>query len=268
MTMKYIFKIQHIFLWPVFQFLLLFMLIVYFGIIQSIFQIIFGLIAAFFLEGFCFSICRHRYFAHNSFKTSRLFQFIMGFLGTIANQGSILWWSSIHNRHHKYCDQPLDPHSWSQTNIIYAWFGFWLYEYGDKLKYLPNNFKKNELLILNQYPLFILFIFSIFLVNISSISTLIYCYWLPSVFTTIATHRFNLAYHPKFNKNECKASDNQGKALRVAEIMGEGFHKDHHKYINRSKRPGIDLPYHLFIRPLSYFNIIWDLKNKFSVTNR
>jgi len=160
------------------------------------------------------------------------------------------------------------PHSWSQTNLTYAWFGYWLYESGDKLKYLPKKFKKGELLFLNQYHLFILFTFSIILVKISSISTLIFCYWLPSVYSTISTHRFNLVYHPKYNKNECKASDNEGKIWRVAEILGEGSHKDHHKYSNRAERPGIDLPYHLFLRPLTYFNIIWDLKNKSSVTNR
>ena len=264
---KYFFKIQHIFLWPLFQLLLISVLILYYGLIPSINQIFLGLIFIFILEGLGMSVILHRYFSHNSFKTTRFFQFILGFLGTITNQGSIYMWSSVHNRHHKYCDQPLDPHSWSQTNLVYSWFGYWLYESNINLKYIPKNFKKNELLFLHQFSLFILIAFSAFVFKMSSINTLVFCYWLPSVLATIGTQRFNLLYHPKNSTKACKAVDNPGTRLKIAELMGEGFHEDHHKYSNRAERPGLDLPYHFFLRPLRYLGIIWGLKNNFSDTN-
>ena len=53
----------------------------------------------------------HRYFSHNSFKTSRPFQFILGFLGTMAAQKDPLWWASHHRLHHAHADTELDPHS-------------------------------------------------------------------------------------------------------------------------------------------------------------
>src|SRR5208282_6451544 len=53
----------------------------------------------------------HRYFAHRSYKTSRAFQFILGLMGTTTMQNGPLWWASVHRRHHKYSDGPLDPHS-------------------------------------------------------------------------------------------------------------------------------------------------------------
>ena len=107
--MKYLFKIQHIFLWPLFQLLLISVLILYYGLIPSINQIFLGLIFIFILEGFGMSIILHRYFSNNSFKTTRFLQFILEFLGTITNQGSIYMFSSIHNRRHKYSDRAQKP---------------------------------------------------------------------------------------------------------------------------------------------------------------
>ena len=74
--------------------------------------------------GVCMSLCLHRYFAHGAFTTSRPFQFVLGFVGCCAYQGSPLWWASKHRRHHAHCEDPDDPHAWSQTNLIYAWFGW------------------------------------------------------------------------------------------------------------------------------------------------
>jgi stearoyl-CoA desaturase (Delta-9 desaturase) len=53
----------------------------------------------------------HRYFAHRTFQTGRVFQFILALLGTTAVQQGPLWWSSWHRRHHKYTDRAGDPHA-------------------------------------------------------------------------------------------------------------------------------------------------------------
>src|SRR6266536_6038490 len=53
----------------------------------------------------------HRYFSHRSFKTSRVFQFVIAFMGTTAVQKGPLWWAAHHRRHHKYSDQKGDVHS-------------------------------------------------------------------------------------------------------------------------------------------------------------
>src|SRR3954468_12220784 len=44
----------------------------------------------------------HRYFAHRSYKTSRVFQFILAFGGLTATQKGPLWWASHHRLHHRY----------------------------------------------------------------------------------------------------------------------------------------------------------------------
>lgn len=53
----------------------------------------------------------HRYFAHQSFKTSRGFQFIMGVLAELAPVRGPIWWAENHRDHHKFTDTERDPHT-------------------------------------------------------------------------------------------------------------------------------------------------------------
>ena len=53
----------------------------------------------------------HRFFAHKAFRTSRPMQMLFVALGSMAMQGSLLYWVSTHRRHHQYSDTPDDPHS-------------------------------------------------------------------------------------------------------------------------------------------------------------
>src|SRR5205823_2854988 len=46
----------------------------------------------------------HRYFSHRSYKTSRAFQFVLGWLGAMATQKGPLWWAAHHRQHHRYSD--------------------------------------------------------------------------------------------------------------------------------------------------------------------
>ena len=43
----------------------------------------------------------HRYFAHRSYRTSRVFQFFMACLGCSALQKGPLWWAAHHRQHHR-----------------------------------------------------------------------------------------------------------------------------------------------------------------------
>src|SRR6516225_11680368 len=53
----------------------------------------------------------HRYFSHRSFKTSRVFQFVIAFMAMSSSQKGVLWWAAHHRHHHRYSDQELDLHS-------------------------------------------------------------------------------------------------------------------------------------------------------------
>lgn len=53
----------------------------------------------------------HRLFSHASFKPVRALKIGLAIAGSMAAQGPVMYWASIHRRHHRYSDSPGDPHS-------------------------------------------------------------------------------------------------------------------------------------------------------------
>ena len=53
----------------------------------------------------------HRLFTHRSFKTGRLLRALFAILGSAAVEGPVIDWVSTHRKHHRFTDQPGDPHS-------------------------------------------------------------------------------------------------------------------------------------------------------------
>ena len=53
----------------------------------------------------------HRLFTHRSFRASRPLRIALAVAGSLAVQGSVASWVALHRRHHRFADQPGDPHS-------------------------------------------------------------------------------------------------------------------------------------------------------------
>ncbi len=53
----------------------------------------------------------HRYLAHKTFSTSKVFEAFLMICGSTAGQGPIMFWVTTHRRHHTFSDRPGDPHS-------------------------------------------------------------------------------------------------------------------------------------------------------------
>ncbi len=75
----------------------------------------------------------HRLFSHRSYKPSRGLKVALACLGSMAFQGPVIWWASIHRKHHNYSDQPGDPHSmylfdpqgrWTFRGAVHAHIGW------------------------------------------------------------------------------------------------------------------------------------------------
>ena len=93
----------------------------------------------------------HRYFAHQSFKTSRPVQFVMGLLAELAPVRGPIWWAATHRDHHKYTDTTRDPHSPIQ-GFAQSYMG-WVYN----PTYIAHNYKNvadltrcKELLVIDR----------------------------------------------------------------------------------------------------------------------
>ena len=73
----------------------------------------------------------HRLLAHGSFQTYPSVRRLLALLGTLAGEGSPLFWIAAHRKHHIYSDAEGDPHSPRDG----AWWShvFWLFPNRDAL---------------------------------------------------------------------------------------------------------------------------------------
>ncbi|MET7997983.1 acyl-CoA desaturase [Amycolatopsis sp. NPDC005232] len=53
----------------------------------------------------------HRYFTHGAFKAPRALRIALAVSGSMAVQGSVIFWVASHRRHHAFADREGDPHS-------------------------------------------------------------------------------------------------------------------------------------------------------------
>ncbi|MBP2321595.1 stearoyl-CoA desaturase (delta-9 desaturase) [Kibdelosporangium banguiense] len=53
----------------------------------------------------------HRFFTHKSYSAGPVMTVLLGIAGSMAAQGPILFWASVHRRHHAFADRDGDPHS-------------------------------------------------------------------------------------------------------------------------------------------------------------
>src|ERR1700758_2945629 len=67
----------------------------------------------------------HRHFAHRSFLAVHPLRIILAGLGSMALQGSVIWWAGVHRVHHAHADRSGDPHS-PLEGLLYAHVG-WLF---------------------------------------------------------------------------------------------------------------------------------------------
>jgi stearoyl-CoA desaturase (delta-9 desaturase) len=63
------------------------------------------------LTGLGVTVGYHRLFTHRSFKTSPPMRALLAALGSAAIEGPVIEWVSNHRKHHRFSDQPGDPHS-------------------------------------------------------------------------------------------------------------------------------------------------------------
>jgi stearoyl-CoA desaturase (delta-9 desaturase) len=220
----------------------------------------------------------HRYFSHRSFKTSRLCQFIFAVLGTSAVQRGPLWWSSYHRYHHKYSDTKFDIHSPIQSGF---WKSHMLWFMGNtnfttKKELIGDLIKYPELKILDRFDIAIPILLSAGLIitgdllnsykpdlGVDGPQLFVWGFIISTICLFHGTCSTNSITH-KFGSKRYETNDDSRNNLFIALItLGEGWHNNHHHYPS-SARQGffwweIDITF-WFLKCLSYFGIIWDLK--------
>lgn len=83
------------------------------------------LLANFWFSCLGMSIGFHRYFTHKAFATNRFWRYVMLAGGTLAGQGSVIFWTALHRLHHPSSDRPGDVHS-PQDGFWHSYMG-WIF---------------------------------------------------------------------------------------------------------------------------------------------
>lgn len=235
-------------------------------------------IALYVLRMFAITGGYHRYFSHHSFKTSRLFQFILGFLGATSAQKGPIWWASHHRHHHKHSDQPEDVHSPVVSGIYYAHLGWVMSsEYvHTKNELVKDLLKYPEIRWLDKYHVLppvilgaLVFYLGVFLnvylpgLGTNGIQMLTWGFFISTVLLYHGTFCINSFTHLWGSRRFKTTDDSRNNLLLALITLGEGWHNNHHRYPGSEKQGfywwEIDIT-HYILKFLSWFGIVWDLR--------
>jgi stearoyl-CoA desaturase (delta-9 desaturase) len=224
-----------------------------------------GLLATtFFVRLFAITGGYHRYFSHRTYKTGRVFQFILAFLGTSAVQKGPLWWASVHRVHHKESDKPGDPHSPRE--------GFWHSHQGwifggkweeTRIEGVPDLARYPELVFLNRYHMLAPVLLGILCFAIGGWSGFVWGFIVSTVLCWHSTYSINSLSHRWGTRRYDTGDDSRNNFFLALLTLGEGWHNNHHHYMG-SARQGfywweIDITYYI-LRALSAVGLVWDMR--------
>jgi stearoyl-CoA desaturase (delta-9 desaturase) len=207
----------------------------------------------------------HRYFAHRSFKTSRVFQFVLALLGTSAMQNGPLWWASWHRRHHKYSDTPDDAHSPVQGGFWHAHIGWFLDGSHDipDLANVADLVRYPELGFLDRHKWFPIVGYAVGCFWWAGFPGLVWGFSLSTIAVLHATALINSLAHVWGGRRYATQDASRNNALLAVLTLGEGWHNNHHHFMSSAKQGffwwEIDVSYYV-LRALQAVGIIWSVR--------
>ena len=207
----------------------------------------------------------HRYFSHRTFKTSRVFQFVLALLAMSSAQQGVLWWAAHHRHHHKHSDQPDDVHS---PRLRGFWWShcFWLLRGNNKhtqLDRVKDFARYPELRWLDRHDLLIAVAFGFLIYAIGGSTALFWGHFVSIVVAWHITFCINSLAHVWGNRRYATTDDSRNNLLLAVLTFGEGWHNNHH-YYQRSARQGfywweLDLTFYV-LKLLEAVRIVSDVE--------
>lgn len=209
----------------------------------------------------------HRYFSHRSFKTSRVFQFALAWIGASSCQKGVLWWASWHRHHHQHADSEEDAHSPVQSGFWWSHLGWFLLSDDHSavlVTLVPDLLQYPELVWLEKWHLLpgaLLAVVCYF--GLGGYTAFVYGFLVSTVMLWHATFTINSLSHIYGSRRfvcefrgDCNARNNIWLALIT---LGEGWHNNHHSFMG-SARQGFYWyefdPSYWFIRFLALMGIV------------
>lgn len=222
----------------------------------------------------------HRYFSHRSFKTSRTFQFLMAFAGTLGGQKGPLSWATSHRLHHQHTEKALDPHSPKILGFKEAYIG-WVLRKGA----LHTDFQLTkdfavfpEIRWLDKYhyvgpALFFIFIASLGTwiensfpqLHTSQMQIILWGFLISTLLNAHAAMTVNTLCH-LFGKRPYQTRDDSSNIWWLLPFSaGENWHNNHHAFPKMASS-GLKWwefdPIYWGIKGLEKLGLVWDVVDK------
>lgn len=208
----------------------------------------------------------HRYFAHRSYRTSRVMQFLIALLGTLSVQKGVLWWASTHRHHHRYSDTALDLHSPITRSFLYSHSGWFLDKAnrGTDLSRVPDLTRYPELVLLNRWDLVPIILFASLIGFGLGWRALLWGFFISTILLWHAIHAIGSFGHRFGGYRRFATADNsRNKWFLAIALLGEGWHNNHH-FCPGSARQGFawweyDVTYWT-LKLMERLGLIWDVR--------
>lgn len=220
----------------------------------------------------------HRYFAHKTFQTSRVGQFIFALIGATAVQRGPLWWAAHHRSHHVHADQPHDVHSPHQHGFLWSHLGWFLSHanFATQVERVKELARFKELRILDRFDSIVPVFFALAIYGLGeycrvyfpSLQTngwqlLVWGFVVSTILLYHATFCVNSLAHVWGSRRYATRDHSRNNFLIALVTMGEGWHNNHHHFPGSAKQGfywwEIDLTYY-GLRCLAALGLIWNLK--------
>jgi stearoyl-CoA desaturase (delta-9 desaturase) len=224
----------------------------------------------------------HRLFTHRAFETSRVVQFILGLLGSMAVEGPLLKWVAMHRLHHQHSDGPGDPHSphlhgkgvvGTLCGLWHAHLGWLLQADPPNLSHYVKDLRQSRLLRLVSalFPVWVV----VGLLVPTLLGWLLAGGWLGALLGLVwgGLARIFLVHHVTWSVNSIchlwgsqpfPSHDQSRNNFLVGVLaMGEGWHNNHHAFPTSAQHGlrwwEIDMSYWV-IRALTLLGLAWKVR--------
>lgn len=199
--------------------------IVYFTYTEQYDYFYFSLIVMMCTSQISHNVGLHKYFSHNSFKTSKWWHIFLCLVAPLHCAGSPISYAVAHRTHHAYSDTSKDPHSPS-IGVFNVAFYRW------NLEHVSVKFMRGltDPWMAFSHKWYALIILTFVLVLASIDPLLVLAYSVSIVFSKIGGTMTNYVCHLKnnrFNYRNFDTNDNSSNNLITGLVFGE-WHNNHH----------------------------------------
>ncbi len=207
----------------------------------------------------------HRYFAHRAYRTGRVFQFVLAWLGAMSSQKGPLWWAAHHRHHHRWSDTDRDLHSPVQGGFLWSHVGWFLvarYE-ETRLDQIKDFARFPELRWIDRWHWVPGLALATGLFLAGGWPALLWGFFVSTALLWHGTFVINSLAHVIGRRRYETGDESKNSFLLAVVTLGEGWHNNHHFYATTANQGWfwweLDVSYAV-LRALRLVGLVSDLR--------